>query len=1029
MKYFIIILSFFLSNFCYSQTPKPFVNPRSSSTIVVQDYNLSVPSNLYIPRLNDTISSNSIDTIANLIYDRIRAKIWIRDTVLTGGHKWTQLFKQDDTISTLATKYDLTQIDASNISNASLTANGNYSQNWNNKQLSFDSIKTSLFFRGGGIGSTGTRRKEFKINWGGSSFGDALDIFSIVASIRNAASTADSIYGGMISSNSVISNGVYNTVLGNNFISYSNAGLININARDSIWIKGAQPFATADSVYAPGPIIGPNTNRLRKIPVSAIAGTTNLTYKNVGYGSIGNTLSIGESDFQYDSVINELTVDSTSAIQHRADYITLNAIAVVDTVLAFGNSITYGSAALPRTDSGYIYRTGTYLGKPVGNYAISGRGVLTAIALDFIYTPLLHYDMTVVMAAFNDIRNNNVFGATGRLTLNKIINAHKSIFANHNLKSFVPAGGASVTRYGSWAAPWDAKPEGGKTSTATYTSTTNDSLKYSFTDSTVIIGFIGQNAAAQAGSAFSIYVDGVLKATGTTDNQCDHVDDGFGGNFRIPMCEIITGLSNTAHTLKVVNNGSGVFIVDYIGHLRDAATAPPLVIMQVPYMDSTGYAFAGSSSVRATDTTNAKLDSLVNALPSAYLSKTFLVHTNNYYDTLTGLSTVDHIHPNNTGHRQIFNGIVATLSASDSKPLGSIYYSSNKLFFVDTFGIQKIILGGGAIGYISKFTADNKIASSIIQDDGTNIGVNQAPATYKLSVTGTARTTADTYLSTGSGNTTVGSTSNNGYKFDVAGTVGANGAISSYGTGSGFNLTSRQSGSFEWVLLANNSALFYYSVINSLNRIAFWRRGGISIAHNTESNLTDEYRGLSVHGSVAIDKDSVPTISSIGTNFLMAIDTANTSDSNRLKKILPSSLGFTTTSTVATQIHDSLTSNNISWGTYTPTLTNSSNIDASTAYQCQWNRVGNVVTVSGKVDIDPASATTLTVLGISLPVASAIANDYEIGGTGANHVVQGYSAAILGDATNDRALFDFTTGTDVANRSWFFSFTYLVTPP
>src|SRR5438552_1367658 len=36
-------------------------------------------------------------------------------------------------------------------------------------------------------------------------------------------------------------------------------------------------------------------------------------------------------------------------------------------------------------------------------------------------------------------------------------------------------------------------------------------------------------------------------------------------------------------------------------------------------------------------------------------------------------------------------------------------------------------------------------------------------------------------------------------------------------------------------------------------------------------------------------------------------------------------------------------------GSYTPRLTNVANLSASTAYTCQWMRVGNTVTVSGKV--------------------------------------------------------------------------------
>lgn len=112
-------------------------------------------------------------------------------------------------------------------------------------------------------------------------------------------------------------------------------------------------------------------------------------------------------------------------------------------------------------------------------------------------------------------------------------------------------------------------------------------------------------------------------------------------------------------------------------------------------------------------------------------------------------------------------------------------------------------------------------------------------------------------------------------------------------------------------------------------------------------------------------------------------------------------------------------------GTYTPTLTSVANVSASTPYQCQYMQVGNTVTVSGKMDIDPTSATTLTRIGISLPVASNIGSSENCGGTGVAPVPS-YAAAILGDSVNDRAELDYTTASDVGNNSFWFTFTYTV---
>lgn len=112
-------------------------------------------------------------------------------------------------------------------------------------------------------------------------------------------------------------------------------------------------------------------------------------------------------------------------------------------------------------------------------------------------------------------------------------------------------------------------------------------------------------------------------------------------------------------------------------------------------------------------------------------------------------------------------------------------------------------------------------------------------------------------------------------------------------------------------------------------------------------------------------------------------------------------------------------------GTYTPTLFNVANLAASTAYQCQYMQVGNVVTVSGKVDIDPTLAATLTRLGISLPVASNIGAAEDCAGVAFASGIASQGAAILGDAANDRAQLEYIS-TDITNQPMYFQFQYEV---
>jgi len=112
------------------------------------------------------------------------------------------------------------------------------------------------------------------------------------------------------------------------------------------------------------------------------------------------------------------------------------------------------------------------------------------------------------------------------------------------------------------------------------------------------------------------------------------------------------------------------------------------------------------------------------------------------------------------------------------------------------------------------------------------------------------------------------------------------------------------------------------------------------------------------------------------------------------------------------------------FGTYTPTLVNSSNLDASTAYQCQYLRFGSMVLVSGKFDANPVIA-VLTKLGISLPTASNFGAAEDCAGVAFAPEISGQGAAILGDTVNNRAEVQWTA-LDLTNQSMYFTFMYQV---
>lgn len=114
----------------------------------------------------------------------------------------------------------------------------------------------------------------------------------------------------------------------------------------------------------------------------------------------------------------------------------------------------------------------------------------------------------------------------------------------------------------------------------------------------------------------------------------------------------------------------------------------------------------------------------------------------------------------------------------------------------------------------------------------------------------------------------------------------------------------------------------------------------------------------------------------------------------------------------------------IAGGVYTPTLTNGTNLAASTAYECQYQQVENIVWVSGRVDVDPTS-TGATELGISLPIETDITSTQQLAGTGSSPAVAGMCIAALGDTTNDRASLQWVAA-DTSNRAVYFTFMYRI---
>jgi hypothetical protein len=118
---------------------------------------------------------------------------------------------------------------------------------------------------------------------------------------------------------------------------------------------------------------------------------------------------------------------------------------------------------------------------------------------------------------------------------------------------------------------------------------------------------------------------------------------------------------------------------------------------------------------------------------------------------------------------------------------------------------------------------------------------------------------------------------------------------------------------------------------------------------------------------------------------------------------------------------------NVYSGTYTPSLSTVGNVASATASACQYMRVGNVVTVSGRLLLTPTAANTSTRIRISLPVASNLSAPGHLSGTSciATTVVAEMQAGNGSISADTEALIDCAP-LSTSSRSHHFTFTYQV---
>lgn len=294
----------------------------------------------------------------------------------------------------------------------------------------------------------------------------------------------------------------------------------------------------------------------------------------------------------------------------------------------------------------------------------------------------------------------------------------------------------------------------------------------------------------------------------------------------------------------------------------------------------------------------------------------------------------------------------------------------------------------------------------------------------------------------------------NGVASDLRFTIGTSSGITA---SDGFQIGISTNGDGE-IRQRENKELFVYT--NNAKRLTFIKSGEI-VSGSTEN---PSYRGQNgVSGSTVISHFMIDPSNSVTSGFAWSFDATNgfvCSQGNGTRRIQGMAIRpLNTTSTAnseamamgfftqsggsaateklrietdgriyGTALHNNAgsvtgtTTQYIASGTYTPSLSAQSNLSTSSVTEAQWMRVGNVVTVSGRFTVQPASIAAAN-FELSLPIASNIANVEDASGVSFSGAVAGQGAEIIGVVANDTIKIQWIAiGT--SQDSWSYTYTY-----
>ena len=231
-------------------------------------------------------------------------------------------------------------------------------------------------------------------------------------------------------------------------------------------------------------------------------------------------------------------------------------------------------------------------------------------------------------------------------------------------------------------------------------------------------------------------------------------------------------------------------------------------------------------------------------------------------------------------------------------------------------------------------------------------------------------------------------------------------------------------------LQVNGNAAIGYSASTAGPTNGLAVAGGVTIGTATNNVSSIVTTGYSLTGANAQSLlDLAGTWNTTGNPTAIKLNITNTA-SGSTSNLMDLQVGAV--SKMSVDKSGNLIANNVLSGTYTPTVTASTNCAAVTAFTCQYLRVGSVVTVSGKVYGSATATNTETIFTMTVPINSNFATVEQCGGTGRSAEGgvapsgAGYVAFVNAISANT-VRFSYTAPAVLGTGgNFWFSFTYLI---